>query len=45
MASKNIKTLQAQEYADLDPRLREMLEEIRKFRDEIRPSKYWEFLK
>lgn len=44
MASKNIRTLDEQEYTDLDPRLREMLEETQRFPDVVRPSKYWEFL-
>jgi putative sugar O-methyltransferase len=40
----NVDNLLAREYSDLDPRLREMLDEFPKFREEILPSKYWEQL-
>jgi putative sugar O-methyltransferase len=44
MAQMNVDNLLAHEYPDLDPRLRQMLDEFPKFRDEILPSRYWEQL-
>ena len=40
----NVDNLLAREHSDLDPRLREMLDEFPKFREEILPSKYWQEL-
>ncbi len=40
----NVDNLLSREHSDLDPRLREMLDEFPKFREEILPSKYWEEL-
>ena len=40
----NVENLLAREHSDLDPRLREMLDEFPKFRQEILPSRYWEEL-
>ncbi len=44
MTQMNVDNLLARELSDLDPRLREMLDEFPKFREEILPSKYWEEL-
>jgi putative sugar O-methyltransferase len=44
MTQMNVDNLLAREHSDLDPRLREMLDEFPKFREEILPSKYWEQL-
>ena len=44
MAQMNVENLLAREHPDLDPRLREMLDEFPKFREEILPSKYWQEL-
>ena len=44
MTQTNVENLLAREYTDLDPRLRQMLDEFPKFREEILPSKYWEAL-
>ena len=44
MAHMNVENLLAREHSDLDPRLREMLNEFPKFREEILPSRYWEEL-
>jgi putative sugar O-methyltransferase len=44
MSQTNVKNLLAQEHTNLDPRLREMLSEFLKFKEEILPSKYWEKL-
>ncbi len=44
MTQMNVENLLAREHSDLDPRLREMLDEFPKFREEILPSKYWEEL-
>lgn len=44
MAHMNVENLLAREHSDLDPRLREMLDEFPKFREEILPSKYWQEL-
>lgn len=44
MTHLNVENLLAREHSDLDPRLREMLDEFPKFRKEILPSKYWEEL-
>lgn len=44
MTQTNVEKLLAREHADLDPRLREMLDEFPKFREEILPSKYWQQL-
>jgi putative sugar O-methyltransferase len=44
MTQMTADNLLAREYSDLDPRLREMLNEFPKFREEILPSKYWEQL-
>ncbi len=42
MTEMNVEDLLAREHSDLHPRLREMLDEFPKFREEILPSKYWE---
>ena len=44
MTQTNVENLLAREQSALDPRLREMLDEFPKFREEILPSKYWEQL-
>lgn len=44
MTQTNVENLLAQEYTNLEPRLRQMLDEFPKFREEILPSKYWEVL-
>ena len=44
MTQTNVDNLLAREHTDLDPRLREMLNEFPRFREEILPSKYWEEL-
>ena len=44
MTQMNVDNLLAREQSGLDPRLREMLDEFPKFREEILPSKYWEQL-
>ena len=44
MTQMNVDNLLAREHSDLDPRLREMLDEFPKFREEILPSKYWQEL-
>ena len=41
MTQTNVENLLAREHTDMDPRLREMLDEFPKFREEILPSKYW----
>jgi putative sugar O-methyltransferase len=41
MTQTNVENLLAREHTNLDPRLREMLDEFPKFRQEILPSKYW----
>jgi len=44
MTQLNVENLLAREHSDLDPRLREMLDEFPKFREETLPSKYCEEL-
>lgn len=41
MTHTNVENLLAREHVNMDPRLREMLDEFPKFRKEILPSKYW----
>lgn len=41
MTQTNVENLLAREHTDMDPRLRKMLDEFPKFREEILPSKYW----
>ena len=41
MTHTNVENLLAREHVNMDPRLREMLDEFPKFRKEILPSTYW----